>query len=229
VHLTDEQREAGCIGNRDGTFVSVRVPSVKASWLACVLLLWMPASTAAAEWQFKPFFAASFAGNTTLIDVDFAAGNVHPTVGVGAVLIGEIVGVEVDFGASPGFFSADGNSSTSGNPLVRSSSVTTWTGNVVIAVPQRLTQYTLRPYLVGGGGIMHARSEGVFNPLPVASTLPALDIGGGVTGFLTRRLGLNWDVRYFRSLGGGNSDKGLSFGPERLSFWRASMALAIRR
>jgi hypothetical protein len=107
--------------------------------------------------------------------------------------------------------------------------VTTWTGNVVIAAPQRLTQYTLRPYLVGGGGLMHAQSELFLNPLPVASTLPAMDIGGGVTGFLTRRFGVNWDVRYFRSLGGGNSDKGLSIGPERLSFWRASMALAIRR
>ena len=215
-------------GNK-GPLFSFRVRSVKASWLACVLFLSMPTATAAAEWQFKPFFAAAFAGDTTLIDLDFAAGNVHPTVGVGALWIGEILGVEADFGASPGFFSAGGNSSASGSSLVRSSSVTTWTGNVVIAMPQHLTQYTLRPYLVGGGGLMHARSEGVFNPLPVASTLPAMDIGGGVTGFLTRRFGVNWDVRYFRSLGGGNPDKGLSFGPERLSFWRASMALAIRR
>jgi hypothetical protein len=197
-------------------------------WLLAGALLLMTPARAAAEWQFKPFFAEAFAGDTTLIDLDFAAGNVHPTVGVGVLFIGEILGVEGDFGASPGFFSSDGNSSTSGSSFVRSSSVTTWTGNIVIAMPQHLTQYTLRPYLVGGGGLMHAQSELFLNPLPVASTLPAMDIGGGVTGFLTRRFGLNWDVRYFRSLGGGNPDKGLSIGPERLSFWRASMALAIR-
>ena len=197
-------------------------------WLLAGALLLMTPAPAAAEWQFKPFFAEAFAGDTTLIDLDFAAGNVHPTVGVGVLFIGEILGAEVDFGASPGFFSADGNSSTTGSSFVRSSSVTTWTGNVVIALPEHLTQYTLRPYLVGGGGLMHAQSELFLNPLPVASTLPAMDIGGGVTGFLTRRFGLNWDVRYFRSLGGGNPDKGLSIGPERLSFWRASMALAIR-
>jgi hypothetical protein len=24
-----------------------------------------------------------------------------------------------------------------------------------------------------------------------------MDVGGGVTGFLTKRFGVNWDVRYF--------------------------------
>jgi hypothetical protein len=187
---------------------------------ACALLLLMPATAAAAEWQFTPFFGAAFAGSTSLIDLEFAAGNVHPAVGVGTLVIGEMVGVEADFAVMPGFFSAGENK------VVRSS-VTTLSGNIVIAAPQHLTQYTLRPYFVGGGGLMHARSELFLDPLPVASTLAALDIGGGVTGFLTRRFGLNWDVRYFHSLGG--ADQGLSIGPERLSFWRASMALAIRR
>jgi hypothetical protein len=46
----------------------------------------------------------------------------------------------------------------------------------------------------------------------------------GVTGFLSDRFGVSWDVRRFRSVGG--QDPG-SDGP-RLSFWRANMALAIR-
>jgi hypothetical protein len=186
------------------------------------LLLLTPARAAAAEWQLKPFFGATFAGDTTLIDLESATGNLHWMFGVGALLIGETVGIEADFGATPGFFSAGGT-------YVVSSSVTTLSGNVVIAVPQHLVQYTLRPYFVGGGGLMHAQSQLFLDPLPVARTLPAIDIGGGVTGFLTRRLGLNWDVRYFRSVGGGEADTGLTIGPERLSFWRATMALAIRR
>ena len=52
-------------------------------------------------------------------------------------------------------------------------------------------------------------------------------IGGGATGFLTDRIGLNWDVRYFRSVGG-KEGTGLSFGKEQISFWRASMGVAIR-
>ena len=48
----------------------------------------------------------------------------------------------------------------------------TLTGNLVIAVPQHVTQYTLRPYFVAGGGLMRARSELFLDPLPVASALP---------------------------------------------------------
>ena len=191
--------------------------------LACALLLLTPARAVAAgaEWQLKPFFGAVFNGETTFIDLEFAAGDVHPAVGLSTLWIGETLGIEADFGVAPGFFSGGGIS------VVRSY-VTTLTGNVVIAVPQRMVQDTLRPYLVAGGGLMRVRSELFLDPLPVASTLPTIDIGGGVTGFLTPRIGLNWDLRFFRSLGGGEPDRGLSIGPERLSFWRASMAVAIR-
>jgi len=143
-------------------------------------------------------------------------------------------GVEGDFGWAPGFFQS-GEDSGANIPPCRSaatrcvvgSSVRTFTGNVVIAVPRRLTAYTLRPYFVGGAGLVHARSEPAFGVLRVSSTLPVMDVGGGVTGFLTKRIGVGWDVRYFRSVGTGE-ERGQSFGRERLSFWRANMAVAIR-
>ena len=74
---------------------------------------------------------------------------------------------------------------------------------------------------------MYARSEDVVDVLTVSRTLAALDVGGGVTGFFTNRIGVSWDVRYFRSLGAG-VNTGLSFGNEHLSFWRAMMAGVIR-
>lgn len=195
--------------------------------MALALLLLSPA-TAEAEWQYKPFLGVIFGGETTLIDLEAAAGHTHVAVGFGTLLIGEMLGVEADFGVAPGFFSAgeDAILPEVEGSVVRSS-VTTLTGNVVIAMPRRLMQYTLRPYFVGGGGLMHARSQEFFSSLLVTSTLPAIDIGGGVTGFLTNRLGVSWDVRYFRSIGN-NEISGSSFGPEQLSFWRANMALAIR-
>jgi hypothetical protein len=98
---------------------------------------------------------------------------------------------------------------------------------MVLALPRRLAQYSLRPYVVGGAGIMYARSEDVVDVLTVSRTLAALDVGGGVTGFFTNRIGVSWDVRYFRSLGAGENT-GLSFGNEHLSLWRAMMAGVVR-
>jgi len=136
-------------------------------------------------------------------------------------LLGDVIGVDVDFGRAPGFFQ------TGDQGLVQRSSVTTFTGNVVIAPPRHLTEYTLGPYFVLGAGVMRARSQD-FNRtnLSVASNLPAMDVGGGANGFLSDRIGLNWDVRYFWSVGG--KELGGIIGPEQLSFWRASMGLVIR-
>jgi hypothetical protein len=188
---------------------------------ALALLLCSPVP-ALADWQLKPFFGATFGGSTTLVDLEHAAGKPNVAIGVSGVLLGETLGLEADLDYGPGFFQSGPQH------LVVRSRVTTVTGNVVVAVPRRLTAYTLRPYVVGGAGLMRARSQDAFGPLSLASDLPAMDVGGGVTGFLTHRLGLGWDVRYFRSFGGRDQGRGLSFGAERLSFWRANMALAIR-
>lgn len=190
----------------------------------CLTLLLLPvaARQASAEWQLRPFVGVTFGGSTTLVDLDHAAGRPNIAVGIGGVWLGDIVGLDVDLGYAPGFFQ------TGNQRLVLGSSVTTLTGNIVIAVPRRLTEYSLRPYFVGGGGVMRARSDDFFGVLRVASTLPAVDLGGGVTGFLTDRIGVNWDVRCFRSLAGTPEGRGLSLGAEKLSFWRANVALAIR-
>lgn len=189
------------------------------TWLAALLLSPGPA---AAEWQIKPFVGVSFGGSTTLVDAEHAAGQPNVVFGVSGMLLGDVLGLEADFGRAPGFFqSGDRN-------LVRSSSATTLTGNLVIALPRRLTEYTLRPYLVIGAGLMHASVESAFGALPVSSYLAAMDLGGGVTGFLTDRLGLSWEVRRFRNLAGQDPPRGVSFGAEQLSFWRANMAVAIR-
>jgi hypothetical protein len=200
---------------------------MRAGPAALALLLVSPAP-ATAEWQIKPFVGVTFAGSTTFIteEVEDAAGSPNLAVGVSGMLLGNVVGVEADFGHAPGFFSGDRTLLGAAEPLVERSWVTTLTGNVVGTLPRRLTQYTLRPYVVGGAGLMHVHIEdqlGVFVP----RTLAALDVGGGVTGFLTPRIGLSWDVRYFHSIGG-RTDTGLSIGEEQLSFWRANMALAIR-
>ena len=196
--------------------------------LALALLLVAPARAGAAEWQVKPWIGVTFGGGTTLLgDLDLAAGERKVAVGVSGEFIGEILGVEVDVGHTPGFFNADNRPFGSQDPLVLTSGVTTVTGNLVVALPRRWTEYTLRPYVVGGAGLMRARSTDRLDALPIRTDLAAVDVGGGVTGFLTKRIGLNWDVRYFRSVGG-RTDTAVAIGAERLSFWRATMAVAIR-
>jgi hypothetical protein len=175
---------------------------------------------ASAEWQIKPFVGLTFAGNTTLFDLDRAADNRHVLFGVSGLRLGEIFGIEADVARVPAVFESGG--------LVLESSVTTLTGNVVVAVPGRVAGYGLRPYLVAGGGFMRAGYGDDFDALPVVVNFGVVDIGGGVTGFLTDRVGVSWDVRWFRSAGSSSGARGNSFGSEQLSFWRAGMALAFR-
>jgi hypothetical protein len=192
-------------------------------------LLLFGARQASAEFQLKPFFGATYAGDSTFLFVGpntLAPNPNHPHLayGVSGLLLGEIFGVEVDFGHTPGFF----QSSTA--PLgvaVVDSGVYTLMGNAVVAMPRHLTQYTLRPYLVGGAGLMHVAFDTTQNVIQVSEQFQAMDLGAGVTGFLTHRVGLSWDVRYFRSIER-TIQNGVSFGGERVSFWRANMSVAIR-
>lgn len=195
-------------------------PSRVGVWLALVVVLSVP--EAVAERQLKPFVGASFGGSTTFVDFENAAGTPNVAFGVNAVFLGNVFGMDADFGHGPGFFgSGDGH-------LVVSSHVTTLTGSLVVALPRRLAEVGLRPYLVGGAGLMRVRSDHSLDVLRVADTLPAMSLGGGVTGFLTDQVGLSWEVRHFRSVRRAARRNGVSFGSERLSFWRGTMAIAIR-
>ena len=173
----------------------------------------------AAERQIRPMIGFTFGGSTTLVDLEQAAGEKHIAIGVGGVWLGEMFGIEVDVANAPGFFQSD-------NHLVLRSHLTTVTGNVVVALPRRLAEYSLRPYLVGGAGFMHASATDAFDVLQVGTYLATFDFGGGVTGFVTRRIGICWDVRRFQGVR--REGRVVDFGPKELSFWRASMGLAIR-
>jgi hypothetical protein len=184
------------------------------------------AAPARAERQIKPLVGVSFGGETTFITLDQDASRPSGMFGASGLFLGNIFGVEVDVAHAPRFFR---NSLALSSTLVTGArSVTTVTGNIVVAAPRRLTGYSLRPYAVAGGGIMRVRLVDWINALPLNDTLAAFDVGGGVTGFVTERVGLNWDVRRFGSIGDQLDGSGLSIGRPQVSFWRASMALAIR-
>jgi Outer membrane protein beta-barrel domain len=197
--------------------------ATKVMALALTMAALRPAP-AGAEWQFKPFVGFTFAGSTTLIDPQDAVGHRSAIFGGTVELLGEILGIEADFAHSPAFFE-NGDQEDWGALAVENSGVTTITGNVVAALPRHLTQYTLRPYVAAGFGVMRMHREDSLGVL--SRSRPAFDIGFGATGFLSHRFGVNWEVRRFQTIGTGDV-QGFSFEPEQLSFWRATIALAIR-
>ena len=187
--------------------------------MAGLLLASHPAH--AGDRQVRPFVGATFGAGTSFFTPNDSVGK-NLVIGASAVFIGEIFGVEADVGDVPGFFESDKSA------LVIGSRVTTVTGNFVIAAPHKMTEYSLRPYVVAGGGLMRVRTTTSLNLFDVSSFLPAFDVGAGVVGFLTNRVGVCWDVRRFQNIGGKSNTAGLTFGPEDLSFWRATMSVAFR-
>jgi hypothetical protein len=186
------------------------------------MALTLASSPARAEFRVKPFAGITFGGSTTFVDFDRTIDKRKLNLGVSAVWLGEMIGAEGDVATTSGFFTGEGE-----DRLIIRSHVATVTGNLVVALPRRISGYGLRPYGVVGFGMMHI---GLFDRTalsPFAETLRAWDFGGGATGFVNDYVGLNWDIRMFRSLGGGPA-AGYSVGPPQLSFWRATMGLAVR-
>lgn len=204
----------------------MRFAASRAGWavLSAGVLLLSSTPASAAERQARGFIGATFAGTTTIVDPEDAATRPSISLGGSLVFLGEIFGAEGEVSDGPGFFEA-GNRN-----LVNYSRMTTFTGNVVIAAPHRLTEYALRPYVVAGAGLMRLRRTTAQNVFDVATSVPVFDVGAGALGFLTDRVGVAWELRRFQDLGKNIShDPGLSFGQEQhLTFWRVTMAVVFR-
>jgi hypothetical protein len=185
--------------------------------VAGLLLLCVRAN--AADRQIRPFAGVTFGGATPFPDIETAAGKPHPAIGVGAVFLGELFGADFEVADVPGFLESGDKH------LVLSSRVTTVCGNFVLAAPHRLTEYTLRPYIIAGGGLMRIRETTSLGASDLSDVVPTFDLGVGAVAFVTSRAGVSWDVRRFQSFRDASLPTG--FG-DHLSYWRATMAAVIR-
>jgi hypothetical protein len=190
----------------------------------CCLLLVAPARHAAAEWHFTPMVGLTMLGNTSLVDLELASEKRHWNYGGAVTLLGPgIFGVEGIITWTPGFFERDDLD------LVTTSRVVSVMANVVLTTPRRWTEYSLRPFVSGGFGLMHIRKvenpEGLF---PVNLNLAGFNIGGGAIGFLSQRTGLRFDLRYHSVLN--PSDQGpIAFDDVHLRYLSASIGIVFRR
>ena len=186
------------------------------------LLLACPAARAHADWLITPYVGASFAPETTFLIFEEGAGRKWVLGGSVALLSDGVLGLEADFSHIPSFFQGE-------DPfgLVLTSRVTTFGGNLVLAVPVSITRESLRPYLVGGLGLIQARSKHAAGLFPVDEDLLGVTLGGGAVGFVSDLTGLRFDVRHIKAASGADGPfarPGLS----RLSFWRATIGVVFR-
>ena len=168
-------------------------------------------------------------GSTTIFDPELATDKRHWNLGGSVSLLSpSFFGAEVITTWTPGFF--QGQDDEGGDlDLIASGRAISVMANVVLTTPRRWTEYSLRPFVSGGLGLMHVKKvekpEGLF---PVNLNLGGFNIGGGAVGFLSNRTGLRFDIRYHSTLR--ETDQGpIAFGPVRLRYLTASLGIVFRR
>lgn len=196
----------------------------KARLYVLVFLVCTVPSEAAADWLITPFIGAAFAGETTFLLLERGGGTSKVTVGAAVVLLSDgLLGLEGEVGHTPGFFEGDDRAG-----LIVTSRVTTLSGSVMVAAPVALTRESLRPYLVGGLGLLQARTTLVGRLLPgIEQDLLGLTVGGGAIGMLSERAGLRFDLRHIKAVSGADGPLARA-GTSRLSFWRATAGVVVR-
>jgi hypothetical protein len=195
----------------------------------CAVILLGFARGAQAEWQFTPMVGFTMFGNTSLFDGEKGSSERHRHFGGSvAFLGGGTFGAEVLTIWTPGFFQTS-------NPdfdFLESSRTLVVMGNVVLTAPRKWTEYSLRPYVSGGLGLMHASTTEVLpgpGIFPIDVNVPGFNIGGGAVGFLSQRTGLRFDVRYHSTLNRAREEDPPSIGPVHLRYVTASIGIVFRR
>ena len=189
-----------------------------------VVVLCSPVSEARADYLFTPFVGGAVGGHTACLDLEQGGGSTQLIFGGSAGWLSRgVLGIEADFAHAPRFFERDNIGG-----LVLGSNATTLSGSVIVAVPLSVTDYSLRPYLVGGMGLMHSGimyRGGVLDSVNDNSL--GLNVGAGAIGFLTLRTGLRFELRHFRTFERETNEASGILGP-RLSFWRATVGVVVR-
>ena len=200
--------------------------------LVVISLLVMSPVAVSAEWHFTPFIGYTFKGATTIHDTENAVGKRHWHFGGAVTLVGNgPIGVEGLFVRTPGLFLND-ESACDIITCVTSSRSYAVMGNAVLTIPRHWNQYGLRPYVSGGGGFLHASRTDTQNVLPVDLNVVGLNVGGGAVGFVSDRVGLRFDLRYFRKIKGPDpatlSPPVSPVGVIRLRYWTTSLGVVFK-
>jgi hypothetical protein len=130
---------------------------------------------------------------------------------------------------TPGFFQQDNPPLIDGEvpPDIVSSRTLALMGNVVLTIPRSWNEYGLRPFVSGGIGMLSATAIDALDILAVDTKLLGYNVGGGAVGFLTDRVGLRFDLRYFSNLKPSDPELNAT-GRVHLSYWTGSVGVVFR-
>jgi opacity protein-like surface antigen len=211
--------------------MSVRKMCVTAAM--CGVLMAAAPRSASADWIVTPFVGWNFSGSA---DVNGNGGasfenqferKLDYGVSLGSMGAGA-VGFEVDFGYSPNFFET-GTASNNATQFTNDSNVVTLTGNVIVGAPIGGHGGSIRPYVVGGVGLIRSNVQDAQGVFDVSSKNDfGFDLGAGVMGFFAQNVGLRGDFRYFRSFRGSSSDTVTGLALSDFHFWRGSAGVTFK-
>ena len=187
------------------------------------LFVGAPSTEARADWLLTPFIGTTFGAETTLLDLGGGADVKHWTFGIHAAFLSDqVFGVEAELAWVPGFFEGEDQ-----QDLVLESRVTTLFGNVIVAVPLAVTRESLRPYVIGGLGLVHLSRNDLVPLDDGGNSSLGLQLGGGALAFINDRTGVRIDLRQIRTVGHARNEL-TGESDTRLSFWRASVGVSVR-
>ena len=180
---------------------------IRGSSLSAIALgvVFISATPARADWLLTPF-----AGTT------FGADTVSPETFPGYH--------EFDFGYTPEFFELDDNTID----LIDDSNVTSLMANLVIGAPIGGSGASVRPYVVGGLGLLRTSITSTDQFFDVSNNDFGFDVGGGLYIFFNDHVGLRGDARYFRTLQDPEEDNEFDITIGSFDFWRATGGVTFR-
>jgi opacity protein-like surface antigen len=189
-------------------------------------------TNASADWIVTPFVGWNFKGAADVNDGGVSLENKFEQkidYGVSLAAMGAgAIGFEIDFGYSPNFFESSPDSNN-GFDFTDDSNVTTLTANAIVGIPIGGQHgASLRPYLVGGVGLIRSSVQDVDQFFDVTTKNDfGFDVGAGIMGFFTTNIGIRGDVRYFRSFSG-SDDNITGIGVSDFNFWRGSIGASFK-
>jgi opacity protein-like surface antigen len=190
----------------------------KCAGLAALVMVLSPVA-AHADWLVTPNLGTTFGADTH--------GRKHL---IFSGMIGRIdtdaFGWEADVSYAPKFF--EGDSKRPFDFTGNSSNVLTVMANALIGVPIG----GFRPYVTGGVGLMQIRVVSDRGTFKTSNREFGFNLGAGAMAFVSNRVGLRGDVRYFRSFEDRvpSWTRGIDFdiAPGNFDYWRATFGLTFR-
>ena len=181
-----------------------------ASVLALAFVTASP-QAAHADWLLTPYLGVTFGGDADKQQVNYGLS--------AAVLGGGIFGFELDAAITPNFFDTDSG-------VIDDSNVSTVMANLMVAAPAGTP--ALRPYASAGAGLIRLKATSVGNVFDVDDNSFGVNVGAGVIGQFSPRVGIRGDIRYFRSVQDAEDGDGIDLDLSGFNFWRGTLGVTFR-